>query len=101
VPADNERPVVNEPVPMEVMPVHEVVPVPEVAVPAEMPTAAMEAAEVTTAAATDLDHQIVGQEFRLRRRPRIHQRHRLSRDNRRRKRHQPRHREEAEQSLHL
>jgi hypothetical protein len=97
MPADDERPVV-----VEVMPVHEMVPVPEMAVvPTEMPSATVEAAEVTAATAADFDGQIIGQDFRLRRRPLIHQRHGLRGDDRRCKSHQSRHGEEAEQSLHL
>jgi hypothetical protein len=116
MPVDDERPMMHEAMPVEVMPVPdvgpmEVVPVPEVRPvhetrsmevrPAEMPAAAVESMEAATAAAMDLDGQIIGQDFRLRRSTRIHQRHGLRRDNRRCKGHQPRHGEKAEQSLHL
>ena len=101
MPADDERPVVPEVVAVpEVMAV-EVVPVPAEMRAAEMPSATMEATEAAAAAAMDLNGQIIGQDFCLSRSTRNHQRHRLRRDNRRRKRHQPRHSEEAEQSLHL
>jgi hypothetical protein len=106
--------------PVEVRPVEVDVTVPEVTVPevavpevamakvamaAEMhaakPVAATtETAAEAAAAMTNFDSEIVGQIRRLGRSCRIDQRHGLCTLDRRRKHHQPRHGEEAKQSLH-
>jgi hypothetical protein len=81
------------------MPVSEMVSAAEVHATDPMATA-MEATAETAAAMTNFNGQIVGQVFRLCRRRRIDQRHGLRALDRRRKHHQPRHGEEAKQSLH-
>jgi hypothetical protein len=72
---------------------------PEVAMAAEADAAATEAT-AETAAMTNFNDQIVGQILRLCRRRGIDQRHGLRALDRCRKHHQPRHGEEAKQSLH-
>lgn len=95
--------------PVEVRPVEVDVTMPEVTVAevtvaaevhaAEPVAATTEAAEAASAM-TNFNDEIVGQILRLGRGCRIDQRHGLCTLDRRRKHHQPRHGEEAKQSLH-
>jgi hypothetical protein len=105
MPANDERPVVmDEAMSMEMMAMDVMAmpePVPAKVSVAKVPAAAMEAAEAAAAAMTNLDGQIVGENFRLRGRARADQRGGLCRDAWRSEGHKPRHGEETKQSLHL
>jgi hypothetical protein len=90
--------------PVEVRPMEMDVAVTEVTVTkvamTEMTVTEMTPTTTETAAVTNFDGQIVGQIFRLCRGCRIDQRHRLRALGRLHDQHQPRHDEEAKQSLH-